>query len=102
MVSPINPDAPAFRFDWDESKRLRNLLKHRLDFKDAIKVFRAITVTELDDRFDYGEDRYLTLGLLNGRCVVIAHTESGNRLRIISMRYALKHEEIAYFNRPRR
>jgi uncharacterized protein len=50
-----------------------------------------------DDRFDYGEARFITLGLLRGTVVVIAHTEKGNEIRFISMRKATRHEQKTYF-----
>jgi uncharacterized DUF497 family protein len=54
-------------------------------------------VTILDDRFDYGEPRFITLGLLSGRVVVIAHAETHEVIRIISVRKATKNEEANYF-----
>ena len=60
-------------------------------------MFAGQTITILDDRFDYGEPRFITVGLLQGRVVVIAHTETDAVVRIISVRKATKHEEISYF-----
>jgi uncharacterized protein len=51
----------------------------------------------LDHRFDYGEFRFITLGLLKGRVVVIADTETPRVIRIISVRKATKNEEASYF-----
>ena len=85
------------RFEWDEAKRESNLLKHRIDFIDVERVFESETITIPDDRFDYGEDRVITLGLLDGRVVVIVHTETDEVIRIISVRKASKNEEISYF-----
>ena len=85
------------RFEWDEAKRESNILKHGIDFVGIDLVFEAETVTILDDRFNYGEERFVTLGLLNGRVVVIAHTETDEVIRIISVRKATKNEEISYF-----
>jgi uncharacterized DUF497 family protein len=85
------------RFEWDEAKRESNLLKHAIDFIDAEKVFDGETITIPDDRFDYGEDRFITLGLLDGRVVVIVHTEVDEMIRIISVRKASRNEEISYF-----
>lgn len=84
-------------FEWDEAKRQANLRKHRLDFADAEAVFAGQTVTLEDVREDYGEQRFLTFGVLQGRVVAIAHTESREVIRIISMRKAGKHEERSYF-----
>ena len=55
------------------------------------------TITIPDDRVDYGEPPFVTLGLLHGRVVVIAHTETDEVIRIISVRKATKHEAISYF-----
>jgi uncharacterized DUF497 family protein len=50
-----------------------------------------------DDRFDYGEQRFITLGMLKGVVVVIAHTEQDDEIRIISMRKGTKNEQRIYF-----
>lgn len=49
-------------FIWSEAKRRSNLKNHALDFRDAPKVFAGATFTFEDDRFNYGEKRYVTLG----------------------------------------
>ena len=64
------------RFEWDEAKRRENLRKHGIDFVDLPPLFDGVTVTVLDDRFDYGEDRFLTVGVLQGIVIVVAHTET--------------------------
>ena len=85
------------RFIWDETKRKSNLLKHRLDLADAEKVFAGVTFTFEDDRFDYGEPRFITMGTLHDMVVVIAHTESEREIRIISVRKATKNEQKIYY-----
>lgn len=85
------------KFVWDETKRKSNLLKHGMDFADAESVFRGATLTFQDDRTDYGEQRFLTIGMLRNRVVVIAHTEQNDLFRIISMRKASKNEQKIYF-----
>jgi len=84
-------------FEWDEAKRRSNIQKHGIDFIGIEGVFAGTTVTILDDRYDYGESRFVTLGLLNGRVVVIAHTETAEVMRVISVRKATKNEEANYF-----
>ncbi len=84
-------------FEWDEIKRRSNLRKHRLDFTDVNTVFSGITFTFDDERFEYGEDRYISLGLLQGVVVVIAHTERDDTIRVISMRRATGNEQKLYF-----
>jgi uncharacterized protein len=78
---------------WDESKRRANLVKHGIDFLDAEEILDGPTVTTEDRRFDYGENRWVTLGLLGGVVVSMVYTERGDELRIISIRKAQKHEE---------
>jgi uncharacterized DUF497 family protein len=85
------------RFEWDEQKRQTNIRTHGIDFEDVPSLFDGYTVTVEDTRFAYGETRYITLGLLNGRALAIAHTERGEKIRIISARKATKYEEISYF-----
>ncbi len=85
------------QYEWDEAKRQSNIQKHGIDFLGIEKVFAGQTITIMDDRIDYGEARFVTLGLLQGRVVVIAHTETDEVIRIISVRKATKHEEISYF-----
>ena len=83
-------------FQWDDAKRKSNLRNHGIDFVGIEQVFEGDTVTISDDRFDYGEERFVTFGFLSGRVVAIAHTESDEVIRIISIRKATKHEESSY------
>ena len=84
-------------FEWDEAKRKSNLRNHGIDFVGIEQVFEGETVTILDARFDYGETRFVTFGLLDGRVVAIAHTETDEVIRIVSVRKATKYEESSYF-----
>jgi len=85
------------RFTWDESKRQSNLVKHGLDFQDGPQVFAGATFSIADTRFNYGENRFVTIGLLGGNVVVIVHTEDEDEIRIISMRKGTKNEQKIYF-----
>ena len=82
---------------WDEAKRRTNLRKHGFDFADAEDVFAGLTCTIEDLRFDYGERRFVTFGMLRDTVVVIAHTETSREIRVISMRKATRHEQILFF-----
>ena len=86
-------------YDWDDDKNATNRRRHGLDFADAPLVFEGLTLTAEDDRRDYGEVRYNTLGTLEGRVVQITTTERGDVTRIISMRKATKNEQKIYFER---
>ena len=85
------------RFVWDERKRRSNLADHGFDFVDAPAVFAGPTFTFEDDRFDYAEQRFVTLGFLGGIAVSLVHTESPTLIRIISFRKATRHEEALLF-----
>jgi uncharacterized protein len=85
-------------FAWDDTTRRTNLKKHGIDFVDAEKIFRGVTFTAEDTRDAYGEQRFLTLGLLDDQVVSVTHTERGNDIRIISIRKATKHEARYYFS----
>lgn len=87
----------AVTFEWDENKRLANARKHGIDFADAARIFEGEIIVIHDDRFDYGETRYVAFGLLNGRVIVVAYTERDEKIRLISARKGLKHEETCYF-----
>ena len=84
-------------FEWDEKKRKLNIKKHGFNFKDAIKVFDGATFTFEDNRFACGERRFITLGMLEGIAVVIAHSEKDELIRVISMKKATKNEQKIYF-----
>jgi uncharacterized protein len=85
------------QYEWDEQKRVSNASKHGMDFRDAVEIFAGDTVLMEDDRFDYGERRFVSLGLLKGRVIVVVHVEQGGVTRIISARKATKYEQSIYF-----
>ena len=85
------------QFTWKEVKRKSNLKTHSLDFLDAPKVFEGPTFTFEDDRFNYSEQRFVTLGLLNGIPVSMVHTETADHIHVISFRKTTKHEQIIFF-----
>ena len=79
---------------FDHAKRNWTLTHRGLDFAvDAERVFSGDTLTEVDDRFDYGEVRRVSAGFLNNRLVVIVWTWRGTDRHIISMRYCHEKEE---------
>lgn len=66
------------RFEWDDAKNQENRRKDGLDFADAPLVFGGRTLTFEDLRQPYDEPRYLPVGTLAGRMVIIAHTLRGD------------------------
>ena len=85
-------------FTWSEVKRAANIKTHGLDFLHARSVFEGVTFTFEDDRFSYGERRFVTLGMLAGIPVSVVHTESEYEIRVISFRKATKRESQIYFD----
>jgi uncharacterized DUF497 family protein len=78
---------------WDEAKRLRNLTDHGVDFRHLESFFDGHTLTREDDRIAYGEQRFESVGVSNGVCLVVVWSlRDAETVRIISARRALKHE----------
>lgn len=78
-------------------------LKHRgLDFARAGEVFVGLTATVIDDRFDYGETRFITAGHLDERLVVMVWTRRGKARHVISMRHCHAEEEALWLRRMAR
>ena len=82
--------------EFDERKRQVTLLERGLDFAEASRVFESRCVTFEDLRQVYGEQRFVTLGELGARLVVIVWTPRGAARRIISMRKANEREQALY------
>jgi len=82
--------------EFDQDKRDQTLRERGLDFARAGEVFSGVTVTGDDNRRDYGEQRYVTVGLLDHRAVVLVWTQRGTARRIISMRHANAREKSKY------
>lgn len=87
------------KFEWDEDKNESNIAKHGLDFEDAAEIFNAPMLIALDTRQNYGEDRWIAVGLIEYRDVVVVYTyrdRDTNTVRVISMRKALQYEKHQY------
>jgi uncharacterized protein len=81
---------------FDPAKRDQTLRERGLDFARCGQVFDGPHLTVEDSRIDYGETRYLTIGLLDGRMVVFVWTPRGEDQRVISMRKANDREQACY------
>ena len=84
-------------YEWDEAKRLTNLRKHGIDFVDVPAMFDGDIVVIEDNRYDYGEQRFVTFGLLQWQAIAVVNTEREDCIRIISARKATKYEQRIYF-----
>ncbi len=81
---------------FDPAKRERNLRERGIDFLDAAEVFDGPNYRFEDDRFDYGELRWATIGYLRTRMVVVVWTPRGETRHVISMRKTNDREKILY------
>jgi len=85
-------------FEWDDSKAVRNYIKHGIRFEEAIKAFRdRFAFERMDNREDYGEERINLIGMCNGLIIHITYTERGKNIRVISARKAKNHEREDYY-----
>ena len=89
------------RFEWDECKRNENVAKHGIDFADIPEVFDGPMLVRLDTRHEYGEDRWVGMGLLRSTVAVIVYIEweDEETVRIISARRATRHENKKFYKR---
>lgn len=81
---------------FNPAKRDATLEERGLDFADAEAVFESVLTENRDDRFDYGEERWITVGMLRSRMVVVVWTWRGEDRHIISMRKANEREKIRF------
>lgn len=85
------------KFEWDEAKNTGNILKHGIDFVDVQELFNNYMLIDPDDRKDYGENRWIAIGMLRDSISVVVFTKRRkNVIRIISARKANKHERKRY------
>ncbi|GGK26378.1 BrnT family toxin [Salinarimonas ramus] len=88
-------------FEWDEAKGRINLVKHGIAFREAVLVFLdPRRCTWRDDRQDYGESRWLTVGIVRGQAWCVVHTQRAGVTRIISARKASARERRLYAEGP--
>ena len=86
------------QFEWDPAKATENLAKHGISFQEAATVFRdPLSATGADPDHSIGEERFITFGVsTSGRLLVVAHTEDGDTIRIITARPATAAERKIY------
>jgi uncharacterized protein len=84
------------QIEFDSQKRDKTLAERGLDFDRVAEVFAGLHFTGQDRRTDYAEDRFITVGMLDARLVVLVWTPRGKVRRIISMRKANDREKNYY------
>lgn len=84
------------QYEWDEDKRAANLIRHEVDFAAAADFAWDTAIETIDDRFDYGEKRWVALGRIGITLHVMVYTLRATKIRIISLRKANKREKRYY------
>ncbi len=89
----------AMRYEWDKNKNEANISKHGIDFADVPEMFEFPMNVEIDTRHDYGEDRWVGIGLLRMIVAVVVYVERVDEktIRIISARKATRIESKQYY-----
>jgi uncharacterized DUF497 family protein len=85
------------KITYDPQKRADTLSNRAPDFEDVAEVFAGNVYETEDNRQDYGEIRWLTVGFLNGRLVMVVWTARGDARHVISMRKCNEREKRKYF-----
>lgn len=84
-------------FQWDALKAAENYAKHGVTFESARDVFKDLfAIEQIDDRHDYGEERWTILGMARDRLLMVAYTVRNDSIRIISARAAEPYERREY------
>jgi Uncharacterized protein conserved in bacteria len=90
-------------FQWDEDKNRANQAKHGISFEEASLIFEGLILSKADDRFEYGEERRISIGLIRELvAVVVVHTDRDGATRIISARLANRDERRRYHEHQQR
>jgi uncharacterized protein len=85
------------KIEWDDSKNALNIEKHGIDFNDALELFKNDRLIFPDERKDYGESRFITVGHINNRLVIAVYTQrKSDTIRIISLRKANSREKARF------
>ena len=84
-------------YEWDDEKNRLNIEKHGVSFERAVQISEGFTLNFVDDRFDYGETREISIGVVGDVAyLTVAHTDRQGRSRIISARTASRNERKRY------
>jgi uncharacterized protein len=82
--------------EWDERKRQQIIKQRGVDIVYAALIFEGVVLTRSDDREDYGEERLISLGMVDDECFVVVHTERHGSTRLITAWKGGRHERAGY------
>jgi uncharacterized DUF497 family protein len=85
-------------FEWDDEKAISNFKKHDVSLEEGATIFNdPLVATILDPNHSEGEERYISIGIsIQGRLLVVVHTDREERIRLISCRKATNTERKVY------
>jgi len=86
-------------FEWDEEKRRRVWAERKVDLYHAARMFRSEVLTRVDNRRDYGETRFVSVGMVDRECYVVIHTVRSGKTRLITAWKANEKEKKRYQDR---
>ena len=86
-------------FQWDQAKSASNEAKHGISFLQAAQIFRGPILKTQDTRRDYGEHRFVAIGVFDGVILSVAFSERDGDIRLISARRASRRERHRYITR---
>ena len=85
-------------FEWDDAKAAENWRRHRVTFQQGAEALAdPLAMEEIDEREEFGEERVNVLGMRQGVRLHVTYTQRGDRIRTISARRAMKHEQDDYY-----
>ena len=92
----------SMEFEWDDAKKSACFTSRGFDFAYAVRAFfDPHPIVVRDRRWDYGEDRYRLIGMIDGRAYVVVYTVRGSAIRMISARTGNRKEISDYENHAR-
>ena len=84
-------------FEWDDAKAADNHANHGVSFEAARAIFKdPFAIEYIDERYDYGETRWIIIGMAHDRLLLVAYTMREDRIRPISARAAESFEQRQY------
>ncbi len=84
------------KLEWDPAKRTRTLEERGLDFADVVQFGWETAIYAVDQRREYGEERFVAFGFMDAVFVSLAYTIRNDTLRVISLRRANRRERKIY------
>ena len=87
----------CMKFEWDSEKNKANRAKHGIDFEFAKEIFSGVWISKPDNRKDYGENRFIAIGVLEEFVLLAVYTMREQKIRIISIRRANTEEREIYY-----